>query len=64
MIRYVITTHEDASGAFLSRPGHWGNLSHTSTAAAKAAAERDAKGAPFTIETVAHRRRRNPNARI
>lgn len=51
MIRYVITTHAGRSGAYLSRRGDWGNIPHTSTGAARAAAKDDAGSAPHTIET-------------
>ena len=50
MIRYVVTTHEGASGAYLSRRGDWGNIPHTSVAAATSAAIKDAAGKEHTIE--------------
>jgi len=56
LIRYIITTYPGASGANLSRPGKWGNLPHTSVTAARAAAEKDAAGERFVIETTAIRR--------
>lgn len=61
MIRYLVTTHAGRSGAYLSRPGNWGNLPHTSVEAAKRAAKEDAGAAPFTVETrhVAQQKRKS-----
>lgn len=56
MIRYLVTTYPHATGANLSKPGHWGNLPHTSVAAARAAAVKDAAGEPHVIDTKAIRR--------
>ena len=52
MIRYLVTTHAGRSGAYLSRPGNWGNLPHTSVEAAKRAAKEDAGAAPHIVEVV------------
>ena len=63
VIRYVVTTHEGASGAYLSRRGDWGNIPHTSVAAATSAAIKDADGKEHTIEREkVARRRTNANA--
>lgn len=51
MIRYHVTRHAHLEGARLSREGHWGNVPHSSVDEAVKAAERDAAGQPFHIET-------------
>lgn len=51
MIRYLVTTYAGKSGAYLSRPGDWGNLPHTSVKAATEAAKEDAGAAPHSVET-------------
>lgn len=49
VIRFTITTYPGATGANLAKAGHYGNIPHTSVAAAEKAAEVDAAGEPFTI---------------
>lgn len=50
MLRYVVTTYPGATGANLSKPGHWGNIPYTSTAAAETAARHDAGNSPYVID--------------
>lgn len=47
---YIITTSRRFPGVRLSKPGHFGNQSHTSVAAAEQSARADARGKPFVIE--------------
>lgn len=58
MIRYVVTTFADSTGANLSREGEWGNVPYTSAAAAREAARIDAAGQPHTIRQEAAKPRR------
>lgn len=49
MIRYVVTTYAHRPGAYLSRPGRWGNIPYPTTQAARQAAREDAGSAIYEI---------------
>lgn len=51
MIRYTVTQHGHLEGARLSKSGHWCNHPHDTVEEARRAAEADAAGQPFHIET-------------
>jgi hypothetical protein len=58
VIRYVVTTYPGSTGANLSKPGAWGNLPHTSVAAAEAAARLDAGDERLVIDYERAKRRK------